>query len=66
MAEEWLTTAEADEISAYNLQYIRLLIRTGRLDARKFGDVWQVNRASLHNYLNAAKESGNKRRGPKE
>ena len=66
MVEEWLTTAEAAELSGYNLQYIRRLIRTGRIDSRRFGDVWQVNQRSLQEYLQAARESGDKRRGPQE
>ena len=44
----------------------RLGRRTGRLDARRFGDVWQVNRESLQKYLKEAKDSDDKRWGPKE
>jgi len=65
MAEEWLTTEQAAELSGYHPDHIRRLIRGGDLQARKFGPVWQVNRQALSDYLEAAKESGDKRRGPK-
>jgi isopenicillin-N epimerase len=47
MVEDWLTTQEAAEISGYNLEYVRRLVRNGKLEARNFGPVWQVSRFSL-------------------
>jgi excisionase family DNA binding protein len=64
MAEEWLTTAEAAELSGYHPEYIRDLMRDGKIDGRKFGIVWQVQRQSLLSYLRMMKEMG-ERRGPK-
>jgi excisionase family DNA binding protein len=66
MAEDWLTTVEAAEISGYHVIYLRQLIRDGKIEARKFGPVWQVNRQSLTTYIKIARESGDRRRGPKE
>lgn len=63
--DEWITTQEAAELSDYNPTYLRWLIRQGKLVARKFGPVWQVNRKSLLAYLKAAEQSADKRRGPK-
>ncbi len=65
MAEEWITTSEAAKLSGYHPEYIRELIRTGELEGRKFATVWQVNKDSLWAYLKAAKESPDKRHGPK-
>lgn len=62
---DWLTTKEAAELSGYNVQYVRRLIRNGRVEARKFGPVWQVNRQSLTAYVKAAEATDDKRRGPK-
>jgi hypothetical protein len=42
------------------------MIREDKIEARKFGPVWQVNRQSLITYIKIARESGDKRRGPKE
>lgn len=66
MAEVWLTTAKAAELSGYHIIYLRQLIRDGAIQARKFGPLWQVNKPSLINYIEAAEKSGDKRRGPKD
>jgi excisionase family DNA binding protein len=66
MEEEWLTTAEAAELSGYHAEYIRQIIKTGKVRAKKFGPVWQVSKQSLLDYLETAREKGDKRWGPKE
>jgi len=65
MTEEWLTTAEAAELSGYHPEYVRELIRDGKIEGRKFGIVWQVSKESLTVYLESAKDSKDKRWGPK-
>ena len=65
MAEEWLTTAEAAELSGYHPERIRELVRDGKINGRKFGIVWQIDQGSLLAFLEESKESGDKRRGPK-
>lgn len=65
MAVEWITTNEAAELSGYHVNHIRRLIRHGEVEARKFGPIWQVNKQSLLSYLDAARESGDRRWGPK-
>jgi excisionase family DNA binding protein len=62
--EDWITTREAAEISGYHQKYIPYLINSGKINARKFGDVWQIDRASLLAYLRKIEKSGAKR-GPK-
>jgi excisionase family DNA binding protein len=62
---DWITTSEAAELSGYHPERIRELIRDGRVTARKFGPIWQVNRASLLAYIKAAEQSEDKRWGPK-
>lgn len=64
MDDEWITTPEAAEQSGYHPEYIRKLMREGKIEGRKFGIVWQVNRQSLIAYLESMEEIG-KRRGPK-
>lgn len=61
---EWITTAEAAELANYHPDYIRQLIRDGRVNARKFGPVWQVDRESVLAYV-AEQEAKGERRGPK-
>ncbi|MBT3315135.1 MAG: helix-turn-helix domain-containing protein [Anaerolineae bacterium] len=62
--EDWLTTYQAAELSGYNPDYIRQLIRTEKILGRKWGASWQVNRNSLERYLQKAAKKG-KRPGPK-
>ena len=63
MPDEWLTVAQAAELSGYNAEYIRRLIRSDRIKARKFGAlVWQVSRASLMSHLRESQKAG---RGPR-
>lgn len=65
MATNWITTTEAAKLSGYHPERIRELVREQKVRARKFGIVWQVSSESLSAYLKAAKESGDKRHGPK-
>ena len=64
MAQEWITTTQAAEISGYHAEHIRELLREKRVKAQKFGQVWQVDRASLLAYVRRAEKLGAKR-GPK-
>lgn len=66
MAEDWITTKQAAELSGYHPDHIRRIIRAGEVKARKFGIVWQVERASLLAYMRAAEKSGDKRWGAKK
>lgn len=62
--EDWLTTYQAAELSGYNPDYIRQLIRAEKVIGRKWGPSWQVSRQSLEEYVNRADKFG-ERRGPK-
>jgi hypothetical protein len=64
--EEWLTTYEAVRISGYELDYIRKLVRAKKIVGRKWGQSWQVSRASLLEFLKSKEQQGQKRgRKPK-
>lgn len=65
MAKDWITTAEAAELSGYHADHLRELMREGKIKAQKFGIVWQISRVSLQAYIKAAQKSGDKRRGAK-
>ncbi|MCL4505856.1 MAG: helix-turn-helix domain-containing protein [Chloroflexi bacterium] len=58
----WITTAEAVGLSGYNIQYVRWLIREGKVAARHFGVVWQVDRKSLIDYTRKTKRGRPKKR----
>jgi excisionase family DNA binding protein len=64
MSEQWLSTQQAAELIGYHPNYIRKLIRTNKVKARKFATVWQVDRTSLLAYIRTVGKLGEKR-GPK-
>ena len=58
---DWLTVQAAAKLSGYNPEHLRRLIRAGKIKARKFSIVWQVNRESLLAYATRAQTTGEKR-----
>jgi hypothetical protein len=61
MNEEWITTTEAVRMTGYNHEYIRRLLRTGKVVGKKWGRDWMVDRDSLLTYMQESE-----RRGPKD
>ena len=55
----------ATKVSGYNGQYLRRLLRTGKLDGIKVGQVWLIDLASFQNYFSCALSSNDMRYGPK-
>jgi excisionase family DNA binding protein len=47
----WLTVNEAAKLSGYHPEYIRQLIRDGKVNAKKFSIVWMVDKESLLQYV---------------
>jgi len=62
---EWITVTQAAEISGYNAEYLRRLMRNKKIKFRKFSFIYQVNRESLLNYLKDAEKITDKRYTPK-
>jgi hypothetical protein len=61
---EWITVSDAVKLSGYNEEHITRLCRQGKIEAKKYSIVWQVNRNSLLSYISDIEKLGNKR-GPK-
>jgi excisionase family DNA binding protein len=59
--EDWLTTYEAADLSGYELDYIRKLIRAQKVLGRKWGQSWQVSRQSLMEFIDEREKQGEKR-----
>jgi len=62
---DWLTVQEAADISGYNPEYLRRLIRNQRIKYRKISYIYQINRESLSGYLSRAQNTADKRYTPK-
>ena len=60
-----ITVQGASEITGYNVQYLRRLLRAEKLDAIKVGQIWLINLASLQAYFGRAISSDDLRFGPK-
>ena len=44
---EWITTAEAADLTGYHVKYVRRLVKEGRIAGRKRGRDWWVDKASV-------------------
>jgi hypothetical protein len=61
---EYFTVKSAAEISGYNQQYLRRLLRGDILKSRRLGQAWLIERKGFLEYLNHARCSTDKRFGP--
>ena len=59
--EKHLSVKAASETLGYNKQYLRRLLRAGRLEGIKIGQVWLIKLASLEAHLRKAQLSRNQR-----
>ena len=60
---EWIDTEEAQQLSGYNIQYLRILLRERKIAGKKRGGAYWVDKQSLLDYITAAEEAGDKRHG---
>jgi len=59
-----ISIKEAAECSGYSLQYLRRLMRTGKLAGIKLGQVWLIQMESFGEYLAKSQNSKDLRFGP--
>jgi excisionase family DNA binding protein len=62
---EYITVKTAAEISGYNQQYIRRLLRENTFRSKRLGQLWLIDQKDFIKYLNEARRSNDKRFGPK-
>lgn len=60
-----ISVKDAAECSGYSLQYMRRLLRTGKLAGLKLGQAWLIQMESFEAYLAIASSSKDHRFGPK-
>lgn len=63
-SNEYITVKTATEISGYNQQYLRRLLRESAFNSKKIGQLWLIDKGNFLEYLNEAKRSKDKRFGP--
>jgi excisionase family DNA binding protein len=54
----------AADFSGYSLQYLRRLLRNGRLAGLKIGQVWLIDKSAFEEYLSKADQATDRRFGP--
>jgi excisionase family DNA binding protein len=63
-AEGWVTTTEAAEITGYSITYMRQLANRDRIEARKVGRDWLIERTSLLAFKAQMDRLGNDKHNP--
>jgi len=61
---EWITTAEAAELTGYSSVTFRWLVREGRINGRKRGRDWFLDRKSVLDYVEEMKRLGTDKHNP--
>ena len=64
--EKHISVKAAAEFSGYSIQYLRRLLRSGRLEGIKIGQVWLIKLASLEAYSRNGQMVGDRRHGPRK
>ena len=59
-----ISVKAASASSGYSLQYLRRLLRTGKLVGIKVGQVWLIELAAFEAYLENASKATDRRFGP--
>jgi len=62
--DKFITVHAAAEITGYCSQHLRRLLRAGKLEGIKVGQVWLIKMASLGAHLKQTEATGDHRYGP--
>ena len=60
-----VTVQAAADVTGYNIQYLRRLLRSGSLRGIKIGQIWLIDIESLERYLQHVENTPDRRCGPK-
>lgn len=63
---EWISVKQASDLSGYDIEYLRQMIRKKRIRAEKFPGMreWLVDKASLQAYVRQMKQLGTDKFNP--
>ena len=65
LVEKYISVQAAAEVTGYNIQYLRRLLRAGKLEGIKIGQIWLIEMESLEMYLQQVESSSDRRYGPR-
>ena len=60
-----ITVQAAAEVTGYNIQYLRRILRSGVLRGIKIGQMWLIEMESLEAYLQRVEGTSDRRCGPR-
>ena len=60
-----VTVQAAAEVTGYNIQYLRRILRSGKLEGVKIGQIWLIEMESLETYLHHVESTSDRRCGPR-
>jgi excisionase family DNA binding protein len=64
--EKHISVKAAAECTGYSIQYPRRLLRNGRLEGIKIGQLWLIEMASFDRYLRNGRMQRDRRHGPRK
>jgi excisionase family DNA binding protein len=65
LINRYVTVQAAAEVTGYNIQYLRRLLRSGTLGGIKIGQLWLIEMESLETYLQHVESTFDRRCGPR-
>ena len=60
-----ISVKTASKYSGYSLQYLRRMLRSGRLSGLKIGQLWLIDKHIFDAFIESTKVSQDRRYGPK-
>jgi len=60
-----ITVQAAAEVTGYNIQYLRRMLRSGALKGVKIGQMWLIDMESLEAYFKHVENASDRRCGPR-
>lgn len=60
-----ISVEAAADFSGYSLQYLRRLLRSGKLEGLKIGQIWLIDKGAFDGYLESVNGASDRRFGPK-
>jgi excisionase family DNA binding protein len=63
---DYITVRTAAEISGYNQQYLRRLLRDNTFRSKRLGQIWLIDRNQFMDHLLKIRRSNDKRVGPQK
>jgi len=65
LIQRHLTVQAAADVTGYNIQYLRRILRSGTLKGIKIGQMWLIDMKSLEAYLQQVESTSDRRCGPR-